>query len=282
MRFIPGWFSTALALALLFGGLTENAGALLARPPAQEGAEGEGAALFQEKCAGCHSLGGGDRAGPDLQNVTAQRDRAWLVRFIVEPDRVIAEGDPTAAALLEQFSLPMPNLGLTEAQADAIVAYLEAQAGHAPAPAQAPTPTAPVGDPYIGKDLFTGAARLQNGGAACIACHDVAGIGALGGGALGPDLTLTYTKFGADGTASLLTNLAFPTMIPIFGTRLLTPEEQAHLAAFFQQTAQAAPPAQPVGQLALLAAAGAALLFVVAHFLWRRRLKAVRRSLVKG
>ncbi len=284
MRFIPGWFLTALTLAMLFGGLILDEGALLTLPPAQEGAEGEGAALFQEKCAGCHSLGGGDRVGPDLEGMTALRDRNWLVRFIVEPDRVIAEGDPTATTLLEQFSIPMPNLGLTKTQAEAIIAYLEAQTGGAPAPPpeQPSAPTTPAGDPETGRDLFTGAARLENGGAACIACHDAAGIGALGGGALGPDLTQTYAKFGADGTASLLVNLSFPTMLPVFSNHPLTPEEQAHLTAFFQQTAETGQPAQPVGQLALLAAAGAALLFVAAHLLWRRRLGAVRRPLVKG
>lgn len=285
MRFIPGWWlSTVLVLALLSAGLMLEEGARFARPPAQEGAEGEGATLFQEKCAGCHTIGGGDRVGPDMEGVTALRDRDWLVRFIVEPDRVIAEGDPIAAALLEQFGMPMPNLGLTEAQADAIVVYLEAQAGDAPAPPPEPpvSVTAPTGDPDIGRDLFSGASRLANGGAACIACHDIAGVGALGGGALGPDLTQTHAKFGADGTAAMLANLSFPTMIPIFGTRPLTPEEQAHLAALFQQTAEVGPPAQPVGQLALAAAAGAALLFGVMHLLWRRRLTAVRRPLVKG
>ena len=57
--------------------------------------------------------------------------------------------------------------------------------------------SAPVqGNPEIGKDLFTGVTRFQNGGPPCMACHSVGGIGALGGGQLGPDLTGSVAHFG--------------------------------------------------------------------------------------
>ncbi|MFN3338009.1 MAG: hypothetical protein ACK42I_10985, partial [Thermomicrobium sp.] len=54
--------------------------------------------------------------------------------------------------------------------------------------AQATTPL-PPGDPIRGKELFTGVLRFENGGPPCQACHSIGGIGALGGGQLGPDLT---------------------------------------------------------------------------------------------
>ncbi|HEX7124817.1 MAG TPA: cytochrome c [Thermodesulfobacteriota bacterium] len=267
--------SRAWVLGLvLAGGFVPALAAWAAPSPA------DGERLFQERCAACHTIGKGDLVGPDLQGITARRDRDWLVRWIVAPDRMLAAGDPIATASLAKYGVPMPNLGVTEAEAAALVGYLGAQAGPAPAPQPARAVALPPGDPAAGKDLFTGAARLAGGGPPCMACHSVAGIGALGGGALGPDLTPAYAKFGASGIASILATMPFPTMAPIFTTQPLTAREQADLAAFLEQTAVMQRPPQAVGALAALAGAGAVLLLALANLLWRHRLTGVRRSLV--
>jgi cytochrome oxidase Cu insertion factor (SCO1/SenC/PrrC family) len=64
-------------------------------PEVRRMSDGEG--LFRSRCAACHTLGGermgGSPAaaiGPDLLGVTGRRDRAWLARWIKEPDRMIA------------------------------------------------------------------------------------------------------------------------------------------------------------------------------------------------
>jgi protein SCO1/2 len=89
---------------------------------------GQGEYLFATRCAACHTLGGGDYVGPDLQGVTAVRDRAWLSRFIKTPDRMLAEKDPTALALMAKYKqLPMPNLSLGDGDVAALIAYLDAQ-----------------------------------------------------------------------------------------------------------------------------------------------------------
>ncbi len=81
--------------------------------------------LFRTRCQSCHTVGEGDRLGPDLTGVTRARPHAWLSRWIREPDLMIAEGDPTALALKARYrDLPMPNLGLNEAEAEAIIQYL--------------------------------------------------------------------------------------------------------------------------------------------------------------
>lgn len=67
--------------------------------------EDDGGALFKAKCSACHTIGGGRLVGPDLQGVTATRDRNWLMGFITAPDQVIAKGDPVAA-LTEKVKLP--------------------------------------------------------------------------------------------------------------------------------------------------------------------------------
>jgi protein SCO1 len=83
---------------------------------------------FATHCAACHTIGRGDHIGPDLLGVTTTRDRAWLSRFIVEPDRVVAEGDPIALSLREKYKqVRMPNLSLNDQDAAAILDYLDAQ-----------------------------------------------------------------------------------------------------------------------------------------------------------
>lgn len=85
----------------------------------------EGDKLFLQKCAACHTIGDGNRVGPDLLGVNTRRDPAWLERWIRSPDRMLAEKDPTAVALLEQFKqVPMPNLGLTEPETKALVEFI--------------------------------------------------------------------------------------------------------------------------------------------------------------
>jgi protein SCO1/2 len=100
---------------------------------------------FTTHCAPCHSIGGGQRVGPDLAGVTKTRDRDWLAHFIVAPATMVANGDPTAVALFEKYKpLQMPNLALTAKDAEAIIGYLEAESasGDAGAPAATSAPTA--------------------------------------------------------------------------------------------------------------------------------------------
>lgn len=273
-RFATARVFAPLALGSLFAGLVGLADAASPAPSAEEGQT-----IFQQKCVSCHTIGGGRLVGPDLQGVTARRGREWLTRMISAPDKMLAGGDPIATQLLrEHNNVPMPNQGLTEDQARSVIAYLGLQVGGAPA-GQAPALPFVQGDPVAGKDLFTGVIRFQNGGPACMACHSIAGIGALGGGALGPDLTPAYTKFGEAGLASVLARTPFPTMNPIFSSRPLTAQEQANLRTFLQRAAVAKRPVEAVGQLAGLAAVGAGVLLALTQLSWRRRLTEVRRPL---
>jgi protein SCO1/2 len=66
----------------------------------------DGEYLFRNRCAACHTIGGGDlrnaarqHIGPDLLDVGQVRDRDWLERWIAEPDAMIEEGDPLALEL---------------------------------------------------------------------------------------------------------------------------------------------------------------------------------------
>jgi protein SCO1/2 len=88
----------------------------------------KGQYTFAYHCAACHTIGRGDRIGPDLDGVTARRDRDWLHRFIMAPDKMNAEADPIAVTLRAKYQqVRMPNLDLSDEAAFAIVDYLDEQ-----------------------------------------------------------------------------------------------------------------------------------------------------------
>lgn len=276
---------SVLAVALWVATMSLAGVAFGASAPQEGSASAEaGEALFMEKCSPCHTIGGGKRVGPDLAGVTSRRDRDWLTRFISAPDRVIAGGDAVASELLKEYKVPMPNLGLTSAQVEAILAFLAVPAESAnphPGMAVPVLPAAqvpPSGNPRTGEALFLGRITFRNGGAPCVACHNVSGAGPLGGGTLGPDLTGVYTRFGEAGISSVLASLPFPTMKPIFDSRPLTPEEREDLKAFFRQSA-GHPPGTPRAAIGALAAGGWIVLLLLAQVTWRGRLRGARGTL---
>jgi len=88
----------------------------------------KGRYLFNARCAACHTIGHGDKIGPDLFGVAGVRDRAWLTHFIQAPDRVLAEKDPIATALFHKYKeVVMPNLRLTDDETSALMGFLESQ-----------------------------------------------------------------------------------------------------------------------------------------------------------
>ncbi|GIW52203.1 MAG: hypothetical protein KatS3mg081_1558 [Gemmatimonadales bacterium] len=119
----PAFHAALMSAAVL---LVFAQGAALAQALSGRQLEAEGQDLFGRQCAACHTIGGGSVFGPDLLGVTGRRDRAWLLRWIKEPDKVLAQGDPIAVELLAQFNnLPMPNLQLSDRQVEAVLSYLE-------------------------------------------------------------------------------------------------------------------------------------------------------------
>src|SRR5262249_38115474 len=87
-----------------------------------------GGLLFKRICAPCHTIGVGDRVGPDLRDVTARRDRAWLTNFIRNPKRMFADKDPIALPMAEKFpGVRMTVLGISNSDAAELLSYLDAQ-----------------------------------------------------------------------------------------------------------------------------------------------------------
>lgn len=92
----------------------------------------KGEQLFRTRCSSCHTVGTESGApaamhqvGPDLQGVIQRREWAWLVRWLQQPDKMIADQDPIALALLAQYKVPMPNLRLNAVEVAALLSYLD-------------------------------------------------------------------------------------------------------------------------------------------------------------
>lgn len=84
-----------------------------------------GQSMYKKLCTGCHTIGVGDRVGPDLRGVTERREHAWLVRYLRDPPGM-TKRDPVAHALAEQFpTVRMPNMRLSEQDADDLIGYLK-------------------------------------------------------------------------------------------------------------------------------------------------------------
>ena len=287
-------------LLVVLGAAVAFALTALAAPLGAAGVAGQagedGKAIYEGLCKGCHTIGGGKLVGPDMQGIADRRDADWVRAFILGPDKLIAAGDPIAKQLLGEYNnVPMPNLGVTEAQIGPLMTFLGFTAPAAvttttPAATTTTTPpatttTAPAaaaGDVGRGKELFKGGDRFSAGGPACLSCHTIAGVGALGGGKIGPDLTGAFAKYGgAQGLSSALTTMAaFPTMMPIFSRNPLTAREQADLIAFLKTAPDQQSSGDATGKLVGFSLAGVALLGVFAMVVWRRRLNGVRKPLV--
>jgi len=206
-----------------------------------------GKELFDKQCASCHTIGGGDGAGPDLKGVAAKHPSDWLVRIITAPDQLTAQKDPAQLELVKKFGMEMPNLGVSGDDAQKIAAFLgagSAPAASAPAqggeakPAEAPKAELVVTKELLaaGRDLFTGKVPFAKGGAPCVSCHRLSYPG-INGGALAADLSNVYDKMGESGVRSVLKSLSFPVMKKIYAERPLSEDETTALTALFKDAA---------------------------------------------
>lgn len=105
---------------------TDGVAARGERPIAATSTGLPGQALFIKACAACHTIGSGKRVGPDLQALTARRDRDWIVSYLMEPDQMRAKKDPIALELAGAYKIRMPTLGLSKNDAADLIAYVDA------------------------------------------------------------------------------------------------------------------------------------------------------------
>jgi protein SCO1/2 len=100
-------------------GATESATIKIADP---------GQYIFAKQCAPCHTIGGGDKIGPDLLGVTNVRSREWLTQYIAAPEKLRANKDPIALALFTKYrEIAMPNLRMGDLDVKAVIDFMKSQ-----------------------------------------------------------------------------------------------------------------------------------------------------------
>ena len=247
---------------------------------------------FKQNCSSCHTIGGGRLTGPDLKNVEKRKDREWLIKFILDPVGVLDSGDAYAQKLLAESkgARMNPIAGMSRERAEQLLDLIaeeslkeKSQFAGLQLSEREFTPA----DVELGRQLFDGTVPLKNGGAACISCHTMGGLGFLRGGRLGPDLTKVFERPGYESRRKLgawLSSPATETMSPAFRDHPLEAEEILPLVAYFKDAAvtqveDTAPNGLVFTLLGLGGAVGAVLLL---NRLWRGRFRAVRKPLIKA
>lgn len=92
---------------------------------------------YNKNCAACHTIGGGDKIGPDLAGVSKRRKIDWLVKYINYPTGMMQgdaeepgyeKADPVAAKLWEAYKpMTMTEFEVSKDQVKAIVKYIDDQ-----------------------------------------------------------------------------------------------------------------------------------------------------------
>ncbi len=106
--------------------LPENldAGSRAQEEPRDEARAEAGEKLFSSKgCTACHAFGQ-KMSGPDMAGVTMRRTAKWMELQILHPDLMVKQ-DPIARGMFAQFALQMPNQGLSQDEARAVIEYLK-------------------------------------------------------------------------------------------------------------------------------------------------------------
>jgi mono/diheme cytochrome c family protein len=213
----------------------------------------DGETLFKTNCTVCHTIGKGVLLGPDLANVQLRRDNFWLFNFIRSSQSVIKGGDEIAVALFEKYNnIQMPDQPtFTDNELTAILAYIESQSPEfipetdkslsqatdipkEPEIMGKPVEDATAEDIVIGRLLFSGEKRLENGGAACISCHHVKNNKLIGGGLLAKDLTEAFTRLNENGIKAIVSNSPFPIMRKAYSKHPVNSDEAYQITAFLK------------------------------------------------
>jgi len=248
-----------------------------------------GKQVFQEICAGCHTIGGGRLVGPDLKGIHDRRSQQWLLEFVKSSQTMIGRGDAQAVALFKEYNnLPMPDMPVSEHQIKQILQYIQTagdrSSGHDEEAASEPVTPAQVAtdkratkeDIIRGQNIFQGVLRLENGGPACNGCHHVKNDAVIGGGILARELTSVFSRMGGPAVRSILGSAPFPVMKAAYLDKPLTKQETSALVAFFQQADQDRAYQRPrdygVG-LFISGVIGAGVLLAFYSLLWSRRKK---------
>ena len=254
-------------------------------------AQQAGQGNFNTFCAVCHSISKGKLIGPDLADVHLRRSDAWLLEFITSSQTMINKGDPDAVALFNEYNKTMmPDAPYSSDQIKDIINYIKSKSPSYVATTETTTSTEPSepevpvrsvneaseSEIQLGRMLFSGQTRLEQGGPGCLTCHNVKNNKLMGGGLLAKDLTDAFSRMNEAGIKAILTAPPFPAMREAYQNNAISEDEAYALTAFLKYADE-----EQYGQSArdwqqyFLAAGGASFLVLLGIYsmVWSKRKK---------
>jgi len=125
MRRLVPVFAAGLLFAAAFApsslAAQETGGALTV----DEALAKKGKSLWTAKaCNGCHTIGKGRMAGPDLAHVTDRRSVEWLAKWLSSTSTMLETDEQAKAMLAEYNNTRMPDFKLKDEDAQAIIHHL--------------------------------------------------------------------------------------------------------------------------------------------------------------
>jgi len=127
-----------------------------------------GRTLFQTNCAHCHGVHR-EILGPMLGSITHKKDKAWLIRFIKDSQKVIASGDPYANVLASHYNnavMPCFNQ-FSDEMIENILFYIQTESIRQ---TEKIIVNAEDYDAYIRPDILHGRQLFEN---QCASCHSI-------------------------------------------------------------------------------------------------------------
>jgi len=180
-------------------------------------------ALFNEKCAGCHTIGGGNLVGPDLAP-TAKWSSADLAKAVKGMEKSVGPLSTEEVDSLVEFLRKPQTAGSKDS---------EQTAGVVPPPVETAAEKSLLavepGSAAKGSRLFSGADALSNGGVSCIACHRADDAG----GNMAPELTFISNKLSEQAMVSAFEHTPYKVMKTAYQDHPVTHQEAKDLAAYF-------------------------------------------------
>lgn len=223
------WFAGLATLALLSGCAGEGG-------DRQAAVDHPGKDIFDRVCFACHSIGEGDRVGPDLEGVTERRDSTWLVAWVRDPIGM-GRSDSLGQALVAEWGVPMADPNLDDEEIVQVLEYIRlVSTGQL---AQETTDEGPI---ELSDEDFERARTIFFD--RCAGCH-----GTLRAGATGPNIQPERTRqIGTAAIKAILFN-GTPGGMPPWGQQGFLTEEQIDMMARYVQLPPPEPPRLPLAQI---------------------------------
>ncbi len=189
--------------------------------------------LYNDKCAGCHTIGGGNLVGPDLSS-SAKWSDVDLTKAVKKMEENVGPLSDDEVSQLVQYIKTSKAVDPTkrgEAPPSAKTSASGKEPGSADTVALSQTlASKELGSAEVGAKLFDGRSPFKNGGVSCIACHQAEGIG----GSLGPDLTNVSSKMNEAALASACEHTAFKIMKPTYKDHKISRQEALDLTQYLK------------------------------------------------